>query len=104
MKTFYNRSLNWINYLLGSLLGLLGFSCDGIGETPDEYGTPWATYQFKGRALDASNQPINNLRVKAIPSNSDLDIDEIRRRTATWISMRSGIPPGPTQRATSRSR
>ena len=74
MKTFYNRSLNWINYLLGSLLGLLGFSCDGIGETPDEYGTPWATYQFKGRALDASNQPINNLRVKAIPSNSDLDM------------------------------
>ena len=39
MKTFYNRSLNWINYLLGCLLGLLGFSCDGIGETPDEYGT-----------------------------------------------------------------
>ena len=83
MKTFYNRSLNWINFLLGSLLGLLGFSCDGIGETPDEYGTPWATYQFKGRALDASNQPINNLRVKAIPSNSDLDIDEIRDTTRT---------------------
>ena len=94
MKTFYNRSLNWINYLLGCLLGLLGFSCDGegIGETPDEYGTPWATYQFKGRALDASNQPINNLRVKAIPSNSDLDIDEIRDTTRT------------ERRATSRSR
>ena len=43
----------------------------------------WATYQFKGRALDASNQPINNLRVKAIPSNSDLDIDEIRDTTRT---------------------
>ncbi len=72
MKTFYNRSLNWINYLLGCLLGLLGFSCDGIGETPDEYGTPWATYQFRGRVLDASNQPIGNLRVKAIPANDDM--------------------------------
>ena len=72
MKTFYNRSLHWINYLLGSLLGLLGFSCDGIGETPDEYGTPWATYQFRGRVLDASNQPIGNLRVKAIPANDDM--------------------------------
>ena len=74
MKTFYNRSLNWINYLLGCLLGLLGFSCDGegIGKTPDEYGTPWATYQFRGRVLDASNQPIGNLRVKAIPANDDM--------------------------------
>ena len=85
MKTFYNRSLNWINYLLGCLLGLLGFSCDSedISDLPAEYGTPWATYQFKGRALDTSNQPINNLRVKAIPSNSDLDIDEIRDTTRT---------------------
>lgn len=85
MKTFYNRSLNWINYLLGCLLGLLGFSCDSedISDLPAEYGTPWATYQFKGRALDASNQPINNLSVKAIPSNSDLDIDEIRDTTRT---------------------
>lgn len=85
MKTFYNRSLNWINYLLGCLLGLLGFSCDGeeIGKTTFEYGTPWATYQFKGRAFDASNQPINNLRVKAVPANSDLATDEIRDTTRT---------------------
>ena len=72
MKTFHNRSLHWINCLLSGLLGLLGFSCDGIGETPDEYGTPWATYQFRGRVLDASNQPIGNLRVKAIPANDDM--------------------------------
>lgn len=85
MKTFYKRSLNWINYLLCGLLGLLGFSCDSeeIGGGVCEYGTPWATYQFKGHVLDDSGKPIENLRVKAIPANSDQAIDEIRDTTRT---------------------
>ena len=66
MKTFYNRSLNWINYLLGCLLGLLGFSCDGegIGETPDEYGTPWATYHAEGNfQIEMSYFPTNHFKI-----------------------------------------
>lgn len=68
MKTFHNRSLHWINYLLGCLLGLLGFSCDSedISDLPAEYGTPWATYQFKGRVLDQSKKPVENARVRII--------------------------------------
>lgn len=37
------RSSKWLkvfNGLLSSVLALLGYSCNVLGETPDEYGTP----------------------------------------------------------------
>ena len=41
------------NGLLSGALALLGYtSCDSLGETPDEYGTPYAKYEIKGKVTD----------------------------------------------------
>lgn len=56
-KTAHNvRWLKVCNGLLSGALALLGYtSCDssGIGgETPLEYGTPYAKYEIKGKVMD----------------------------------------------------
>ncbi len=53
------RSSKWLkvfNGLLSSVLALLGYSCNVLGETPDEYGTPYARYEVKGKVTDKENQ------------------------------------------------
>ena len=53
------RSSKWLkvfNGLLSSVLALLGYSCNVLGETPDEYGTPYARYEVKGKVTDKESQ------------------------------------------------
>jgi len=53
-KTTHKVSLlKAYNGLLSGALALLGYtSCDSLGETPDEYGTPYAKYEIKGKVTD----------------------------------------------------
>lgn len=50
------HKFSWLkacNSLLSGALALLGYtSCDSLGETPDEYGTPYAKYEIKGKVTD----------------------------------------------------
>lgn len=75
MKKLYHQSLRGINYVLGMLLGWLGFSCDdGIGSGGggvDEYGTPWATFQIQGKVTDAGGQPIEGIQVRAADNREE---------------------------------
>lgn len=63
------RWLRFTNRVLSMLLTLLGVaSCEGFGggDTPLEYGTPVASYQVKGKVVDAeTGLPIEGMRVKA---------------------------------------
>ena len=50
------RRLKACNSLLSGVLAMLGYtSCDSLGiggETPVEYGTPYAKYEIKGKVTD----------------------------------------------------
>ena len=60
INNFWFRSSAW---LLNSILLLLGFSsCDS--EQPVAYGQPYATYNLKGKVVDAQKQPIPDIEVK----------------------------------------
>ncbi len=64
-KSRYTKCLQWV---IGSLLGLLGFSgCeDGIfgkDEPMDMYGVPTADYIVKGTVTDEAGNPIEGLHV-----------------------------------------
>lgn len=52
--------LKHINYILGVIVGLLGFqSCDSIGGSElVEYGCPHAEFSIKGKVTDVKGNPI----------------------------------------------
>lgn len=54
---------NQVEYLIGGLLALLGFSsCDGIGPKC-EYGTPNADYKVLGTVTDEAGNPLKGIQV-----------------------------------------
>ena len=58
------------NCLLAGMLALLGYSCDEAGGGADEYGTPSATYQIKGKVVDhATKEPLRDMKVVITPGN-----------------------------------
>lgn len=56
------------NRLLLALLGVLGFNLAGC-ETSVEYGTPYATYAFKGCVQDGAGRPIEGIQVECRPES-----------------------------------
>lgn len=54
------KLLKHINYILGIIVGLLGFqSCDSIGGSGvEEYGCPHAEFALKGKVTDVNGNPI----------------------------------------------
>lgn len=58
------------NCLLAGMLALLGYSCDKAGGGADEYGTPSATYQIKGKVVDhTTKEPLRDIKVVVTPGN-----------------------------------
>ncbi|WP_308761792.1 radical SAM-associated putative lipoprotein [uncultured Bacteroides sp.] len=63
MRKRRRNLLDFSNRMLSGALALLGFtSCIG-GESPDEYGTPYAEYEIKGKVLDEKKEPMTGMRV-----------------------------------------
>ena len=64
MKTFKIRTVTVMGKIIKFLLICLGFksvvACHG---TTEEYGTPYAEYEVKGRVSDAEGTPIQGIRV-----------------------------------------
>lgn len=54
---------NLYNRLLLGLLTLLGFGLAGC-ESVEEYGTPYATYEFKGSVRNTAGRPIKGIQVE----------------------------------------
>ncbi len=71
MKKLRNWSICLYQRILLGALAALGFSaCSSLtdGEQPLMYGTPTATYQVKGKVLDAeSQQPVSGIRIVSGP-------------------------------------
>ncbi len=62
MRHILTKQIRILNGIGSFLLMLLGFSCS---EEPDEYGTPYAIYQIKGRVEEA-NQEANQENIPDI--------------------------------------
>jgi putative lipoprotein (rSAM/lipoprotein system) len=61
------------NWILAGLLTLLGFSGCEIGETPVEYGTPYADYTVKGTVVNrADGKPVKGIRVSYTRPNESI--------------------------------
>lgn len=63
-----HRINNWAKLLYGFLMTILGFSgCDGIFETPVEYGQPYAEFKLVGEVKSEEGKPIKGIRVIVKP-------------------------------------
>mgnify|MGYP005933250789 FL=1 len=64
MKKVSTSLLKSINWLLGGILALLGFSaCDGGA---DMYGTPYANFTIKGKVVNEGSAPIPDIEIKCL--------------------------------------
>lgn len=70
-----NCWLKLCNGLLSGVLALLGYtSCDSIGDSPVEYGSPHADYEIKGKVTDKETRSAvegAHVVVKPMQWNSD---------------------------------
>ncbi len=62
MKKSKKRLLVWVNQILSGMLVLLGFTAC-FGESPDEYGSPYAKYEIKGKVVDTEDQVVPKARI-----------------------------------------
>lgn len=51
-----------LNRMLSGVLVLLGFS--SCGEERIEYGSPYASYEVKGKVTDTGNTPLKDMRIQ----------------------------------------
>ena len=64
------RIIKWYDTLLGSLLGLLGFTSCNILVNPfirDMYGQPTASYKLVGSVTDEAGEPVKGIQVTFHP-------------------------------------
>lgn len=69
MKKLHLHLLKAANWLLASMLTLLGFSCTAEnGEDPIicEYGTPYANFQVKGKVKDTKGNPVPDVQIRIV--------------------------------------
>ena len=62
MGTVYHSILKDFNWILAGLLSLLGFSVTSCGAT-DEYGSPYAEYELKGKVTNMNGDPIQGIEL-----------------------------------------
>ncbi|WP_455638147.1 radical SAM-associated putative lipoprotein [Parabacteroides sp.] len=62
MNKAYRSYLAVSNKILAGLLTLLGFSITSCG-SDDEYGSPYATYEIKGKVVSEEGSPIPYIQV-----------------------------------------
>lgn len=77
MKQKINKAWTW---MLGGLLGLLGFSsCDPFGVMRCEYGMPYSDYKVIGEVKDEAGKPVEGIRVVFAPWGRDSE-------SAPWVN------------------
>lgn len=62
MGTVYHSILKGFNWILAGLLSLLGFSVTSCGAT-EEYGSPYAEYELKGKVTNMNGDPIQGIEI-----------------------------------------
>lgn len=83
MKKLYSYLLRSSNWVIAGLLSLIGYSCSD-SEIDDNlicmYGTPYGTFELKGKVLDNQKHPIPNVQIlirDSVPSRGWIKSDTI---------------------------
>lgn len=63
MNKAYRFYLAVSNKVLAGLLTLLGFSIASCESNAEEYGSPYANYEIKGKVVNRQNVPIPNIQI-----------------------------------------
>lgn len=66
MKRLTSSLLICCNWVLASLLVLMGYSCS---ENVEEYGSPHADYTLKGKVVNQGGTPIPGIEIKVVSSS-----------------------------------
>lgn len=76
MKEFMLKLSRWFL----ALMGLGGaFSCNGLFVGRDEYGTPYSTFQVKGKVVDSeSGAPVKGVTMTPCHTYSDVDENGVK--------------------------
>lgn len=67
MKKISNSFRKGSNWALAGLLSILGFSCsesDPNNDTTEEYGTPYATFEIKGKVQNKEGKEIPDIQIQ----------------------------------------
>lgn len=87
------RIIKWYDTLLGSLLGLLGFTSCNILVNPfirDMYGQPTASYKLVGSVTDEAGEPVKGIQVTFHPELGNNSEEVNAWNTDTLYSDASG--------------
>lgn len=87
------RIIKWYDMLLGSLLGLLGFTSCNILVNPfirDMYGQPTASYKLVGSVTDEAGEPVKGIQVTFHPELVNTSEEVNAWNTDTLYSDASG--------------
>lgn len=88
MDKAYRFYLAVSNKLLAGVLTLLGFSITSCG-ADDEYGSPYTTYEIKGKVVNEEGNAIPNIQV-IIPAPDASIEEDIYIRRDTLLTNNSG--------------
>lgn len=75
-----------INKLLSGIMVILGFSSCEDSEPALEYGSPYVTYEVKGKVTNQDNVALENIVVKVKPIHQDGKLNVISVGTTTNVS------------------
>lgn len=64
MRRIHLHLLKKVNYVLAGLLVILGFSCTDDDIQPAEYGSPYASFQIKGKVVDTKHNPVPGIQIR----------------------------------------
>jgi putative lipoprotein (rSAM/lipoprotein system) len=74
-KKIYRPLTKSINWILAGILTVLGFS--GCENNLDEYGSPYATYRFRGLVTNKAGNPVKNIKIEVMELHSHSEHDAI---------------------------
>lgn len=102
MKKLYSYLLRSINWVIAGLLSLIGYSCSDSALDNDlilMYGTPYGTFELKGKVVDRQNRPIPNIQIQvrdSVPSRGWMKCDTVYSDSKGEINMEIRDFPGLT--------
>jgi putative lipoprotein (rSAM/lipoprotein system) len=70
-KRIYRPLTKGVNWVLAGILSVLGFSgCNKEEFGPDEYGTPYASYTFRGQVTNEAGNTVKNIKIEIMEGQS----------------------------------
>jgi putative lipoprotein (rSAM/lipoprotein system) len=78
LKNTYRCLIKSTNWILAGVLSVLGFSsCDIENHGQEEYGTPYATFTFRGKVTDEAGKPVKDVKIEVMEEQSEQPVNPV---------------------------